>query len=1162
MRLQDIFKKPIDRPIEGVIKADDRAHLLTEVEEYVITNEIGRKLQDFFDAYNAPAGSNGVWISGFFGSGKSHLLKMLSLLLENQFVDGSKVADLFLSKVKDEFLGGAVKNALRIPSRSILFNIDQKAQLISKDQIDILLSVFVQVFNELQGYYAKQGYIAEFERKLDQQGKLLGFKKAYEKESGQSWESHRDVVASMENETFARAYSKFGGVSYDEALRLLDRERNDYKVSIESFAEQVRAYLDKQPSGFRLNFFVDEVGQFIGQNSKLMLNLQTIAETLATRCQGRAWVLVTSQGDLNTVLGEMEQARANDFTKIQGRFQTRLNLTSQDVAEVICERLLAKQPDCPPSLLELYQKEKDNLRTLFKFGDGSRDFRGFKDETHFCVTYPFHPYQFDLFQLCILALSRHNAFTGKHTAIGERSMLGVFQDVAKRIKSLEIGHLATFDLMFEGLRNALRGDIQTAIQQAERNLTDPLGVRILKALFLLKFVKEFKATPRNVSILLIDRCDINTEDHEKRVRESLNRFEYESYLQRNGDMYEFLTDEEKDIEVEIKNTDIEDAAVNELIADIVFRDILRDPKIRFDEHKQDYSYTRRLDGAAVGREYELTVHVVTPLHENYDDKTVLVNQSLGKSELLAILPADPRLVDDLRLCKKTDKYVQQNNTGSQSDTRKQLLMAKAQQNTTRRNDLKTRLATLLVSSRLVLNGSDLEITSTDAATRIIKAFQDLVRFAYPSLRMLKATFKEEDLPRILDDSANDLFKGDNDILSEAEQEILTQLQRAKNLGERTAVDALLNKFQAKPYGWYQAAILCNLAKLFMRSKVELRDGGNLLGANELKACLSNNRQFATTLIHIQEIFDAAAINRLKTFHQDFFNEPNTGADAKEAALQLQNKIKTEVVVVEGLLSRLSQYPFLTQLQPAVADLKQLANRDYTYYLKNHADFADKMLDLKEQKLDPIKQFINGNKRVIYDEIVAYLAANRANFADIQGDEPAQLDALIASDAPYRGNAIQQAKTGLDSLKAKVSSALAVARKEATEKIQRMAENIKTLDDFAKLKVEQHAELFTISQAALNAVNSATLLAVIRDTLNRYSTEGYQQQLRKLGELAAVRAKEQGKVAEAPAQYVAARSVKVAFDKAYLETTQDVDDYTKKLREAYLAEVNAKKRITL
>jgi hypothetical protein len=242
----------------------------------------------------------------------------------------------------------------------------------------------------------------------------------------------------MENETFARAYSKFDGVSYDEALRVLDRERNDYKVSIESFAELVKAYIDKQPKGFRLNFFVDEVGQFIGQNSKLMLNLQTIAETLATRCQGRAWVLVTSQGDLNTVLGEMEQKQANDFTKIQGRFKTRLNLTSQDVAEVICERLLAKQPDNPPSLLELYQNEKNNLRTLFKFSDGSRDFRGFKDESHFCVTYPFHPYQFDLFQSCILALSRHNAFTGKHTAIGERSMLGVFQEVAKRIKSLDI----------------------------------------------------------------------------------------------------------------------------------------------------------------------------------------------------------------------------------------------------------------------------------------------------------------------------------------------------------------------------------------------------------------------------------------------------------------------------------------------------------------------------------------------------------------------------------------------------------------------------------------------------------------------------------------------------------------------------------------------------
>ena len=130
MALSAIFHKPIDRPIEGVIKADDEASLRLEVEEYVLTNEVARRLEAFLAAYNHYEGVNGVWISGFFGSGKSHLLKMLALLLEDRSLDGEPVLDLFLPKCGDnEILKGDLKRAVAIPSQSILFNIDQKADV-------------------------------------------------------------------------------------------------------------------------------------------------------------------------------------------------------------------------------------------------------------------------------------------------------------------------------------------------------------------------------------------------------------------------------------------------------------------------------------------------------------------------------------------------------------------------------------------------------------------------------------------------------------------------------------------------------------------------------------------------------------------------------------------------------------------------------------------------------------------------------------------------------------------------------------------------------------------------------------------------------------------------------------------------------------------------
>lgn len=239
MTLKDIFKKPVDRAIEGVIKADDDASLRLEIEEYVLTNEVEKRLEAFLDAYNNYEGANGVWVSGFFGSGKSHLLKMLALLLENRSIDGTAVLDLFLPKCGDnEILRGDLKRAVTIPSKSILFNIDQKADVISKTQIDALLAVFVKVFDEMCGYYGKQGHIAQFERDLDSRNLYEEFKSAYEIASGRAWQTGREQ-ALLEAKNIAKAYAQVTGEDEQQSLGILDKYRSQYRVSIEDFAEQV-----------------------------------------------------------------------------------------------------------------------------------------------------------------------------------------------------------------------------------------------------------------------------------------------------------------------------------------------------------------------------------------------------------------------------------------------------------------------------------------------------------------------------------------------------------------------------------------------------------------------------------------------------------------------------------------------------------------------------------------------------------------------------------------------------------------------------------------------------------------------------------------------------------------------------------------------------------
>ncbi len=226
-----------------------------------------------------------------------------------------------------------------------------------------------------------------------------------------SWDSGRERVIRV-GSSIDKAYNEITG---ENVTGVINKHRDDYKLSIEDFAEQVKRYIDRKGKDFRLNFFVDEVGQYIAKNDKLMVNLQTIAESLATRCRGpRVGNRYRPRRD-SSVIGELTKNEGNDFTKIQARFANRMKLTSTNVAEVIQKRLLAKTEAGVKALLPLYERESGNFRTLFDFTE-ARSNRNFENEDHFCNCYPFIPYQFELFQLAIRGLSTHNAFEGSTAA--------------------------------------------------------------------------------------------------------------------------------------------------------------------------------------------------------------------------------------------------------------------------------------------------------------------------------------------------------------------------------------------------------------------------------------------------------------------------------------------------------------------------------------------------------------------------------------------------------------------------------------------------------------------------------------------------------------------------------------------------------------------------
>jgi len=1156
--IRELFAKPVDRPIDGVIKADDERHLQVELDEYVVTREVSKGLGAFTDAYLHNPTANGVWISGFFGSGKSHLLKMLSLMLDSEKRvghEGNRPAEILLPKVGDEILRADLKKATAIPARSILFNIDQKFDTKGGDKESPILDVFFKVLNELQGYYGKQGYIAQFEYDLDKRGKLESFKRTYRETIGSDWENDRKAVLTATKSEFAKAYSVHSGVSESDALRIIDDAKDSFKLSIEDFGQRVKEYLDSQLPGFRLNFFVDEAGQFIGQERSRLLNLQTVVESLATATNGRATVFITSQADLEGVLGQVKFEQADDLSRIQGRFKTKMNLASADVQEVIQRRLLEKDPQEPEQLISIYEQEKENFTTLFRFGDGSIQLKGWSDCQGFCGLYPFHPYQLSLFQQAIQSLASHSIFEGRNMAVGERSMLSVFQEVAKAIKELPVGRLASFDQLYDGINDVIRSDKKQTMVTAQNQLGE-LELRILKALFLLKWVPQFKSTARNIAILLIQEPNFDIRAHEQAVKDALINLESQSYLQRSGEVYEFLTDKEKDVEQEIKRVEVSDSVVIKTLHGVVFDDVLRSNKIRFEDNGNDYPFAQKIDdGMIKGKDTDVVVNLVTPEHPNYGNEAILHSRNMGGSELMAILPAKDRLLDQIRSFLKTELYIRQN-SGGEDETLNAILAVRARQNSARRQEITRQAEELLRKAPLVLNGQTLSVGEGDPRTRFSKAYQELIRSAFPKLKMIRGSFSEATVAQVVREQ-DDLLAGSAIQLSEAEQEVLVDVERQQKLGERLSAEDLVRRFEGKSYGWSNWATLTFIARLYRLGKLELREK-ELLSSVEVIEALTNSRKLGGVSVRKQEVYDTSTINALKRFHQDLFNVQSPGTDARSTCEAFRMAMAEEAQDLREMAAQTRSYPFLAAVKPWAEQAEAMAKKDNGTLLNQLGSFKDSWLDAEEDLLTPLKQFLKGNQKTVYDQVKAFEARYGDELADLPADLVAPLRTLLASDRPYAGGLIPQATNAMTELQKQLEQRLLQAQAKALQEISEQEERLKADADFQKLDSEQQAEVLEPTAAAKSDVQGSNKAGTALLRLNRYRSDEVPKQLQRMAALAAPK--------DAPPPpvitVVAASALKVSCPLSQITNEAELGQWLDALRAAAQAELDQGHRISL
>lgn len=1164
MKIQSMFQKDINRDINGVVKVaqDDEKSLHQELSEYIITKELRRHFRTFFDNYtkaiDQPTDKMGVWISGFFGSGKSHFLKMLSYLLSNQEVQGVPAIDYFKDKFDDPMMYAQAVKCVSIPTESILFNIDIEGP-INKDKTAVLRT-FAKMFYNHCGFYGDDLKIAKLERFIDRQGKTEEFRQKFEEVNGGPWVETRDSFAFFEDDVVEVLQSVLG-MSEQAARNWFNGEETN-ELSIAQLVSDIKEYVDSKGDKFRLLFMVDEVGQYIGDDGDLMINLQSLVEELGAKCMGKVWVMVTSQEAIDSVV----KIAGDDFSKIQGRFNTRLSLSSSSVDEVIKKRVLAKTEEADQLLHMVYDKEQAVLKNLFVFNDSVLDIKGFADGGEFAATFPFVPYQFIIIQKVLAEIRKHGN-SGKHLSGGERSMLSGFQEAAQKVQEKDENALLPFYLFYDTVHTFLESAIRRVIDRCQ-NAADnhdgiePQDVAVLKLLYLVRYIDDIKANIDNIATLMVD--DIRTDKIALRasVTASLERLQSQNYVSRNGDTYAFLTDEEQDVAVDIKNTVVDSNQITQSIAQTVFGEIY--PAKKFKHGRYDFAYDQYIDetlnGSASGG---IRLRVITVASDHYKDSDQqLIMESQVNNEAIVVLSGDTPYYDELEQAMKIRKYVKQKNVSQLPETIQDIIRKRQQQARHLEDRAKGYLEKAIVDAKVVVHGEVMAIKAGSAKDKLDAALGGLVESVYSKLNMVNHFVESDaDILAILNGSADaDLSLVGSGANNEDALNEISQWLELKSVGPTISMGDVQRRYQAIPYGWKEIDIAALIARLIAQQKISIKYGGAVVAKDD--------RRLVDYLRKKSEVDKAVVARRIApsedlmrksiSFLRDYLGAMDIPSDEDGLVRFVLNTFETKLAHYQGLLDQYAQnrYPEKEQVTTA-RDLAQdiLSQRkDNVALLNRMVQKQDDLLDSSED-MEGVELFFK-SQRTVFDEAVKQMnrvSRERDYFATDPDTQEVfrTISAILAMPKPY--NRIGELPELIGKVKAAYQSLLDLKKEEVAETIRQCMQDVHQLAGEARdagTLLKQADDYFAGKrEAAKEALSLTELDAMITQMLNHKDTVCKRMEIM-AAPAPEPQAKESGEAkqpAPAPKKIATVRRYDLCSVKR-LQSRDDIDAYVEGIRQ--------------
>jgi len=490
-KINEILTLDLQEDIKNVIDLEDRSEteIQQEIESYIVTEGIGRHLYDFTNQFTSNIKETGVWLSGFYGSGKSYFGKMLGYLIDNPMINGTPARERFIPRLKGVSDAGLIENAIRnldaINSRVVFLDVAKQ-----NTERGLAFTLFANLLKSLGFRDDIYGFM-EFDLLLD--GKYDEFKAIALKLESKDWDelkkSNRHVAKVMRNVFAAMGYSDS---DYEDTKRVYSAAIDDFSAS--KFKEELEKYLQFN-SEETLVFVFDEASEAISQKKFTLLDLEGISESLSS-ISNKVWTIAIAQEKLDDVINNANVSRSS-LTKVTDRFKTKIHLEATEVDVIIRSRLLQKTEQARQDLLAYYQQNEGlitdatNLKSSFPTKTESAE--------DFAIYYPFHKYQFDILQKFLFS---SNALV--QTQIAARGMIiTTFDVLRKQMRNKELYSFTSgFALCNEaqtappvGLVN--KYDTSRKILKEQGSIID--GEKLLKTMHLLADSEVVAPTVENIT---------------------------------------------------------------------------------------------------------------------------------------------------------------------------------------------------------------------------------------------------------------------------------------------------------------------------------------------------------------------------------------------------------------------------------------------------------------------------------------------------------------------------------------------------------------------------------------------------------------------------------------------------------------------------------------